>query len=149
LLIPGIDSGFRSLRFLALIKLIALAGIVVIYLSTILIKNEAWSRAVFYGSVCLVLFFPLRVLGVKIFSNVRADNGLTKYYLLPPPLILPPADKTTHTQTNDIKYVVAIGPEAKDQCWATEIPCTPDPIRGDIRLRDSNRGIGGGFVRRN
>jgi hypothetical protein len=148
-LMPGIDFGFRSLRFLALIKVIVLVGVIIIYLTTSFIRNEAWSRAVFYGSVCLVMLFPLRILGVKIFSNVIANNGLKQYYLLPPPLILPSMDKTTHTQTNDIKYVVAIGPEAKDQCWATEIPCTPDPIRGDIRLRDSKRGIGGGFVRRN
>jgi hypothetical protein len=146
-LIPGIDFAFQSFRFLALIKVIILVGVIIVYLTTIFIRNEAWSRAVFYGSVFLVMFFPLRVLSVKLFANVITNNGLSNYYMLPPPLILPSADRTAHVQTNDIKYIVAIGPEAKDQCWALEIPCTPHPIRGNTRLRDSKRGIGGGFVR--
>jgi hypothetical protein len=75
--------------------------------------------------------------------------------LLPPPL---PQSVIVTKRTNDIVYSapesgdVPILPNTptsvhKDLCWAARLPCAFE-IPANVQLRDADRGIAGGFVRR-
>lgn len=38
-----------------------------------------------------------------------------------------------------------VQPSSGDQCWGAQLPCTPENVDG-LRLRNPDRGVGGGFV---
>jgi hypothetical protein len=62
------------------------------------------------------------------------------------PLLTPPGLKdieVTVERINDIEY---FKPKVGEQCWAAELPCAPNKLPGEVRLRDAARGIGGGFA---
>ncbi len=62
------------------------------------------------------------------------------------PLLLPPAlqpVRVTLKRVNDFYY---FSPENDELCWGTQIPCAFE-IKPDVRLREPDRGVAGGFVR--
>lgn len=62
-------------------------------------------------------------------------------------LLLPPRLKevpVVKKQVNDITYFSPDPP--RELCWAIELPCAFE-IEPEVRLRDPERGLGGGFVR--
>lgn len=68
--------------------------------------------------------------------------------ILPPQLQIPKHTELLKRQTNDIKYLVPQHTSGEDQCWAAELPCTPNLTYEDIKLRDPEHGIGAGFIRK-
>ncbi|HEY9815379.1 MAG TPA: hypothetical protein V6D20_06210 [Candidatus Obscuribacterales bacterium] len=65
------------------------------------------------------------------------------HLLLPPPL--PPARVTT-AQMQDISYVHPID-VGVDLCWDAPNPCALGPLEEEVRLRQPDRGLAGGFER--
>ncbi|WP_448570451.1 LIC_10190 family membrane protein [Trichothermofontia sp.] len=68
--------------------------------------------------------------------------GHWQYLLLPARL---PREALQQAQINDVIYY---HPPESARCWAGPLPCSPGPIQHDIKLRDPDLGIGGGFVYR-
>ena len=64
------------------------------------------------------------------------------YPLLPPKMN--PATELVSKKVNDINYLQP--PKSEDQCWAAQLPCTPEKL-SNIQLRDSSQGIKGGFIK--
>lgn len=91
--------------------------------------RSRWQSGVllFLGTVLIVAF---------------SQSSLRSRLVLPPPL---PQAKVTPAQVNNVAY---FSPQnSKGACWATELPCSPQPSE-DIQLRDPDRGIAAGFVRK-
>ena len=65
------------------------------------------------------------------------------HLLLPPPL---PSARVTTAQMQDISYVhpIEVG---VDLCWDAPNPCALGPLEWEVRLRQPNRGLAGGFER--
>jgi hypothetical protein len=64
----------------------------------------------------------------------------SRLHLLAPPRL--PRAKVVIVQARDFPYA---RPNQGDQCWAAELPCTPEDARG-LALRDPTLGLGAGFV---
>ncbi|WP_017303058.1 LIC_10190 family membrane protein [Spirulina subsalsa] len=78
-------------------------------------------------------------------------------WILPPPLPTLPSEQLITETVNDVEYTT-MNPNylwereigfwsTPDQCWATPLPCSPFLTHDDIRLRDPEQGIRGGFIR--
>jgi hypothetical protein len=89
------------------------------------------------------LFF----LSIIIFISVILifDDSIEKRLLLPLGL---PEIEVIKAQINDIKYVYPDNSEDKWEipCWDQKLPCSPLPIQENIRLKNPEKGIGGGFL---
>ncbi|MDM9382084.1 hypothetical protein QUB80_15385 [Chlorogloeopsis sp. ULAP01] len=85
------------------------------------------------SAIAFSLVFIAAVL--TIFTQTHA----TSQWLLPPAMQRVPV---IQRRVNDIVYFY---PQNKELCWATELPCGFE-IEPDVRLRDRERGIAGGFV---
>jgi hypothetical protein len=102
---------------------------------------------------------PQMTIGMIAVSSLALSLNLYQTkgqaWLLPPPM---PQDRITYKQTNGIDYAAPVSGDVnqtaqitnqlqKDMCWAATIPCAYN-ISPEIHLRDADRGISGGFVRR-
>ena len=65
--------------------------------------------------------------------------------LLIPPLL--PTAKAIEAKINDVTYVYPGNWTAR--CWDAQLPCSPVPIKGNIQLKDPQKGIRGGFINQN
>ncbi|HEY9607562.1 MAG TPA: hypothetical protein V6C85_38610 [Allocoleopsis sp.] len=92
-----------------------------------------------------VIFFLISIVPLRMFL---ASPNLQLHLLLPPQMQTPHPTEVLNRQVNDIKYIVLPHSSSQDQCWAAELPCTPGLSYENIELRDPERGIGGGFIRK-
>lgn len=68
----------------------------------------------------------------------------------PMQMLLPPARSSVATTSITVNEMVLSVPKQGVHCWATAIPCVPNPrLPNQARLRDPSRGFGAGFVRLN
>lgn len=105
----------------------------------------------FYGMVYWLHRSPLfsrsdRVLRLAAFTGITASLGIfmhtnpALHLLLPPPMQTVPV---VQKRVNDLTY---FSPQkAGELCWATPLPCGFEIEQ--VRLRDADRGLAGGFVR--
>jgi hypothetical protein len=95
----------------------------------------------------------IAVSSLAVSLNLYQTSG--QAWLLPPAM---PHDRIMYKQTNGIDYAAPVSGDVnqtaqittqlqKDMCWAATIPCAYN-IAPEIHLRDADRGIAGGFVRR-
>lgn len=52
--------------------------------------------------------------------------------------------KITNERSNGIEYLHPVG---GTQCWAAALPCLPNSLEGDVRLRRPDNGLRSGFTR--
>ncbi|WP_421655273.1 LIC_10190 family membrane protein [Leptothermofonsia sp. ETS-13] len=62
-------------------------------------------------------------------------------------IFLPPRMRNAQVEQRQVNDVVYFHTQGDYLCWATQIPCSFQPSK-HIQLRDPNRGIAGGFVRK-
>jgi hypothetical protein len=96
----------------------------------------------------LFLIFMFFLIGVIPLKSSLLNTNSKLYLILPPQLQIPKHTELLNRQTNDIKYLVPQLISGEDQCWAAELPCTPNLTYEDIKLRDPEHGIGAGFIRK-
>lgn len=105
--------------------------------------------------------YQLKVLAAVKKGDVSSSLKSQSQFLLPPNLqnlqwvhqsdqgdeSLEPFDlELMHKQVNDVAFTM---PKVGSNCWAAELPCTPEFINKDTKLRNPKRGIGAGFIRKN
>lgn len=76
------------------------------------------------------------------FAMSLGHSGGRARLAFPPAL---PMAEVTAAQLNDVHYVYPATPEASVLCWGAELPCSTGPIQVNIRLRQSDAGLSGGF----
>jgi hypothetical protein len=140
LLLPYIDLHLR--RFRLGLLLVALAA----YLLTLFYQERAQLRNVPLFFVLLAVVLPLQTMFVSVRENIFTGRDWARL-LLPPRLPMPEGEELIRKQVNDVRYVTPRSDLYGDQCWAAEIPCTPQLENERIRLRDPARGVGGGVIR--
>ena len=86
---------------------------------------------------------PLGFLLLLGFTTATVDSGDVQARLILP-LELPIAPIEAR-QVNDVKYVYPLYPYYK-ACWGAKLPCAPEPIENNIKLRNPSQGLGAGFV---
>ncbi|NEO87950.1 MAG: hypothetical protein F6J87_27380 [Spirulina sp. SIO3F2] len=104
-------------------------------------KNERLAH-LFGLLFCLCFITPLR------------DYDVTRshYPWVWQPWLPPTLSETYKTEgftletSHDVDYLKTI-PDVMELCWGAEIPCTHELTHPEIRLRDPERGLSGGFVR--
>ncbi|ACK72564.1 hypothetical protein PCC7424_4194 [Gloeothece citriformis PCC 7424] len=84
-------------------------------------------------------YIPFFLLGVVL---IFISQGETRHRLLLPPKL--PSVELIQAQVNDISYTYPNN--WKNRCWVAKLPCANVPIRYNIRLGDSSKGLRGGFV---
>ena len=83
---------------------------------------------------------PLGFLLLLGFNGALAGAGdVQSRLLLPLELPIPPVEAK---QVNDVKYVYP----HHEMCWGAKLPCAPEPIGNNIKLRNPSQGLGSGFV---
>lgn len=87
------------------------------------------------------ILFKLSFLILTSVLIIRGLPWLSSGWLLPPKL--PPVELAT-AQLNDIEYYYPTTPFVR--CWMAKLPCAGLPIRLDLKLRNPNEGIKGGFI---
>jgi len=92
---------------------------------TLSTDSVRWSRLILPPAI---LNFKLEVQDEKKFSFIVSDLELVE------------------KKVNDISF---FKPKSGNQCWNAEIPCTYFLTHDDIRLREADAGLRGGFVRAN
>ncbi|MGL5080405.1 MAG: LIC_10190 family membrane protein [Microcoleaceae cyanobacterium] len=86
-------------------------------------------------------FISLFLAGLTLVAMLSSESRHRLF--LPPEL---PRTKLLTEQVNDVQYSRPANRALK--CWAAELPCASVPVHQNVRLRDPNQGIGGGFVHR-
>jgi hypothetical protein len=83
--------------------------------------------------------------------NLRAAGSAPSLWISPPPLARLRPDEYVWSKAGDLSYREPIIYD-RAQCWATEIPCVPEPNQANfgtvraIRFRKGEGDFGGGFV---
>ncbi|MBD2577585.1 hypothetical protein [Oscillatoria sp. FACHB-1406] len=82
----------------------------------------------------------LLLVSVAIVGILR--NDLRENLFIPPEL---PREEVFEEKVNDIDYFIPADPP---KCWAATLPCAPEEISKNVRLRNPDRGLDAGFVNR-
>ena len=92
------------------------------------------------GLAFLALQFFVKTFEVSGAVAARPKGERFWRLLLPPAL---PKAALTPRETGGLKY---FAPSDGEQCWDSELPCTPYEPSGDVTLRDPARGVRAGFA---
>lgn len=84
--------------------------------------------------------FNPEIFGSRVSAVTKAHGIDQSRFFLPPEL---PSENVVTERINDIEYVF---PQKTDKCWAAKLPCAPEPITQNIKLRNPARGIEAGFI---
>ena len=84
----------------------------------------------------------LLLLMARVFLKTYLSSPAQLHLLLPPKMQTP--NQLLTKQVNNVKYFT---PAQSDRCWAAQLPCVPNYLDPKVRLRNSEQGLGAGFVR--
>jgi hypothetical protein len=87
------------------------------------------------------LFIPLVGISFLLISSLA--RAKSSYFVLPAQLRF---TQVTTAKINDVQYYYPVNYQS-EVCWAAELPCALGPLEPNIKLRNSKKGIRGGFVR--
>lgn len=85
----------------------------------------------------------LVALGLVVLLAATVRQARLQDWLLPPR----PAPVAVYQQVN-ARGLATSRPVSGDQCWATPLPCTHEPVADDVELRVPAQGYGAGFEHR-
>lgn len=143
-LIPETDLKHRLARFLTLIVSVIAYAIILRF------KHTTWAMKASFAFLALTALLPVKVVLVSMGSKLVMNRENISSWLIPPAAPKLIADELIKNRVNDIEYVIPkAGRPYEQQCWATDLPCTPQLTQEDIKLRDPMLGLKGGFVRNN
>ncbi|OLT59727.1 LIC_10190 family membrane protein [Moorena bouillonii] len=94
----------------------------------------------------LPIFSRTSYLALAVITLVIVLNQKTHYRLILPPQMM--RSDLVKKQVNGINYFSPqdISPEEHELCWSAKLPCAFE-LEDNIKLRDPNRGIKGGFIK--
>lgn len=140
-LIPETDLKIRLARFLMLIAAIISYAIILRF------RHKVWAKKASFA----FLFFSALLSAKAVLFSLSGSLIIKRNYsslLIPPKVPVLAADDLIRHKVNDIDYVIPkTGNPCFQQCWAADLPCTPQLTHEKIKLRAPALGIGGGFVR--
>jgi hypothetical protein len=143
-LIPETDLKIRLARFLTLVASIIAYTIILRY------RQKDWAMKASFAFLVFSALLPVKVVLFSLGGNLILNRSNISSLIVPPAVVKLTADDLIRRRVNDIDYVIPkTGRRYEQQCWAADLPCTPQLTREDIKLRIPALGIRGGFVRSN
>ncbi|HKQ73719.1 MAG TPA: hypothetical protein VJ810_08345 [Blastocatellia bacterium] len=142
-LIPETDLKIRLARFLTLIASMISYAIILRF------RHKAWALKASFAFLVFSALLPAKAVLFSLSDNLIIKRNYSSL-LIPPTVPALAADDLIRQKVNDIDYLIPkTGRPIDRQCWAADLPCTPQLTNENIRLRDPALGLRGGFVRSN